>query len=85
MFKECAMQYSVLTGMHFAIHEYFGTLFSILMKLGNFGEKKGLWQSQDHIYLKEFCPEKKWPWVTAGTRHAIRKHNFIYHKLVKYS
>jgi len=20
--------------------------------------KKGLWQSQDNIYLKEFCPEK---------------------------
>ena len=28
------------------------------MKLGNFGEKKGLWQSQDNIYLKEFAQKR---------------------------
>ena len=33
---------------------------------------------------KEFCPEqKKLSWVTAGTRHALRKHNFTYRKLAK--
>jgi len=26
MFKECAMQYSILTGMHFAHHEYWQSL-----------------------------------------------------------
>jgi len=34
-------------------------------------------------FPKGVLPRKKLPWVTAGTRHAIRKHNFMYRKLAK--
>ena len=62
--KNAAMEYSFLTGMHF---------FSpwILTKLGNFGKRR-LWQSQNHIFLEDLCPEKKLPWLTARTSHAIQ-------------
>ena len=53
----------------------------------NIDEAWQLWENTFTAITKRFpegvLPREKLPWVTAGTRHAIGKHNFVYRKLAK--
>ena len=54
----------------------------------NIDEAWQLWENTFTAITKQRFPEgvlprERLPWVTAGTRHAIGKHNFVYRKLAK--